>query len=119
MGLDLTTVLTLVGDAANGNGLMFSIGGPTSLVPSISLLGTFTGLSGSHNKFEGDGSPTRCDLYEDGNAYLLKMENFQGLYDLGKADDNYDMALLTEYRATRFQQNVAQNPYVLAATIAT
>lgn len=38
------------------------------------------------------------------------MENFQALYDAGKADDNYDLQLLTDRRAARFQQNIDQNP---------
>lgn len=109
MGVDLGTILAVYGAAVDGNGLEWSIGGPTSNVPSLSLLGQPQGISGSHNKYEGDVSPTRGDLYLDGQDYLLKMENFQALYDAGKADDNYDLALLTQRRVERFQQNVDEN----------
>ena len=43
------------------------------------------------------------------------MENFQALYDAGKADDNYDIPLLTERRAARFKQNIETNPYFFNA----
>lgn len=37
------------------------------------------------------------------------------LYELGMADDNYDINLLINYRATRFQQSVSENPYFFNA----
>jgi len=45
----------------------YSIGGPTTsqqFLGGLGLLGTPTGLSGSHNNYEGDTSPTRGDLYK-------------------------------------------------------
>lgn len=111
MGLDLSTILSVYGAAVDGNLLEWSIGGPTANVPSINLLGEPQGISGSHNKYESDVSPTRGDLYEDGQDYLLKMSNFQALYDLGKAEDNYDLDILTAHRYNRFNQNIQQNPY--------
>lgn len=50
-----------------------------------------------------------------GNDYELQLSQFQALYDLGKADDNYDLQLLTDYRATRFQESVDKNPYFFNA----
>lgn len=49
----------------DGDLTSWSIGGPppNSLLGSIGFLGAPQGLSGSHNKYEGDGSPTRPDLY--------------------------------------------------------
>ncbi|KAH0340818.1 Cloroperoxidase, partial [Aureobasidium melanogenum] len=115
MGADLAAVLAVYGAAIDGNLLEWSIGGPTANVPSINLLGQPQGISGSHNKYEGDASPTRGDLYVDGQDYLLKMKNFQALYDAGKADDNYDLQLLTDRRAARFQENIDGNPYFFNA----
>lgn len=63
MGVDLATILAVYGAAVDGNGLEWSIGGPTASVSSINLLGQPQGISGSHNKYEGDVSPTRGDLY--------------------------------------------------------
>lgn len=40
---------------------------------------------------------------------------FQALYDLGKEKDNYDLQLLTDYRATRFQDSIDNNPYFFNA----
>jgi hypothetical protein len=63
MGADLALILAVYGAAIDGNLVSWSIGGPTPNVPSINLLGQPQGISGSHNKYEGDASPTRGDLY--------------------------------------------------------
>ena len=68
MGLDIGTFLAVYGTAFDGNPLSltpgYSIGGPTGLEAVLGgLLGTPTGLSGSHNNYETDTSPTRGDLY--------------------------------------------------------
>lgn len=63
MGVDLATILAVYGAVIDGNGAVWSIGGPTPNVPSVGLLGRPQGISGSHNKYEGDASPTRGDLY--------------------------------------------------------
>jgi hypothetical protein len=53
----------------DGDLTKWSIGGPppqsllSGIGSGIGLLGTPQGLSGSHNKYEGDASPTRPDLY--------------------------------------------------------
>lgn len=73
MSLDLGTFLAVYGTVFDGNPLSltpgYSIGGPTSLSSNIlgNLVGTVgspQGLSGSHNKYETDTSPTRGDLYQ-------------------------------------------------------
>ena len=70
MALDLGQFLAIYGTLFDGNALSldpgYSIGGPTALdgiLGGLGLLGTPTGLSGSHNNYEGDTSPTRGDLY--------------------------------------------------------
>lgn len=101
----------------DGDLLSYSIGGPAPglLGLPVHLLGTPQGLSGSHNNYEGDVSPTRGDLYQYGNAYKLQLKQFTELYKLGMAADNYDLELLTNYRVTRFKQSVAENPYFFNA----
>jgi len=112
MGVDLATVLSTYGAVVDGNLASWSIGGPTPAVGSIStLLGTPQGISGSHNKYEGDSSPTRGDLYEYGNDYTVQVSQFQALWDLGKAQNSYDLDVLTTHRANRFQQSIENNPY--------
>ncbi|KAL1587487.1 hypothetical protein WHR41_03825 [Cladosporium halotolerans] len=118
MGVDLSTILAVYGAAVDGDGLKWSIGGPDSRVGLSDLLGKPQGISGSHNKYEGDGSPTRCDLYQCGNAVDLNMELFQELYDLGKAEDDYDLQLLTDRRFARTEQCKDENPYCFFAPFA-
>lgn len=65
MGVDLATFLAIYGAIFDGDLTRYSIGGPyPSLLNLNGLLGAPQGLSGSHNKYEGDVSPTRGDLYE-------------------------------------------------------
>lgn len=64
MGVDLATVLSVYGAVIDGNLESWSIGGPSPYVQTpLGLGGIPQGISGSHNKYEGDGSPTRGDLY--------------------------------------------------------
>ncbi len=70
MGLDLGGFLAVYGTVFDGNSLSstpgYSIGGPTTseaILGGLGLLGTPTGLSGSHNNYESDSCPTRGDLY--------------------------------------------------------
>jgi hypothetical protein len=47
------------------------------------LLTAPSGLSGTHNKYEGDASPTRSDAYtNNGDASSLNLDYFKHLYDL-------------------------------------
>lgn len=75
MGLDLAAFLSVYASVMGGNITAASIGGKPKrqdgilgLVSGIStglnLLGEPQGLSGTHNRFEADGSPTRGDLYK-------------------------------------------------------
>lgn len=65
LGADLAEFIAVYTAVFDGNLLSLSIGGPVNGLLSLGgLLGTPEGLSGSHNKFEGDGSPTRGDLYQ-------------------------------------------------------
>lgn len=70
LGLDLATFLALYGTVFDGDSLSltpgYSIGGPATLDGILSgtgILRTPSGLTGSHNNYEGDTSATRGDLY--------------------------------------------------------
>jgi hypothetical protein len=135
VGLDFATVLAVYPAVTSGNLVSFSIGGPDSRVSTLGLLGQPQGLSGSHSesiyphvfhprlqgltnkidKFEGDSSPTRNDLYLTGNAYDLDIGRFQALYDAGKQKDNYDLQLLTDQRYAARQAGIHENPYYVQA----
>ena len=64
MGADLASLLGVYGAIFDGDLSSYSIGGPVTGLTVAGLLGQPQGLSGSHNKYEGDVSPTRGDLYE-------------------------------------------------------
>ena len=65
LGTDLSTFLAVYGAIFDGDLTSYSIGGPVFSLSNLGgLLGEPQGLSGSHNKYEGDVSPTRGDLYE-------------------------------------------------------
>lgn len=65
-GYDIAFGLAALAAVEAGDGNHFSIGGPAGKgLPIVSgLLGQPRGISNSHNRFEGDGSPTRGDLYQ-------------------------------------------------------
>ncbi|KAI1311430.1 hypothetical protein F5Y03DRAFT_410558 [Xylaria venustula] len=116
MGLDLATLLSVYAAIFDGDLTSFSIGGPTpSLLGLGSLLGEPQGLSGSHNKFEGDASPVHGDLYQYGNN-LPRLSLFTALYELGQQNgDSINLDVLTKHRLLRFNQSVAENPYFFYA----
>jgi hypothetical protein len=109
MGLDLGGFLAVLGGTLDGNGISWSIGGP-----SLAAIGG-DGLIGSHNKYESDASPTRPDLYEYGNNYKIIMSQWQALYDMQKdvpdAQSNYNLQVLEDFRSKRFDESIANNPY--------
>ncbi|CZT46035.1 related to oxidase [Rhynchosporium secalis] len=124
MSLDLGLFLAVYGTIMDGNPLSltpgWSIGGPPSnpsqqnlLGNVLGLLGTPQGISGSHNKYETDASPTRGDLYQYGNAYKLQVSQFQTLFDLqpDAATANYNMEVMAKERKITFERSIAENPY--------
>lgn len=120
MGVDLATFLSTYGAVMDGDLTSWSIGGPSGgagLLPG--LLSAPQGISGSHNKYETDGSPTRGDLYEYGNDYLVQMSQFKDLYakqaGIDNIDANYDLDILNNFRAERIAQSKANNPYFFSA----
>ncbi|KAI1369416.1 hypothetical protein F5Y08DRAFT_325422 [Xylaria arbuscula] len=116
MGTDLATFLAIYGAVFDGDLTSFSIGGPpTSLLGLGNLLIAPQGLSGSHNKYEGDVSPIFGDLYQYGNN-LPQASQFKTLYELGQENgDSVDLDILEQYRIQRFNQSVAENPYFFNA----
>ncbi|KAG5659672.1 hypothetical protein KAF25_002231 [Fusarium avenaceum] len=85
MSLDLGGFLAVYGTVIDGNPLSlnpgYSIGGPSKFSQNIlgggGILGTPSGLSGSHNKYESDASATRADLYVTGNNYHVVKSRFE------------------------------------------
>lgn len=115
MGVDLATFLSVYGSVVDGDLTSFSIGGapPKGLLGTIGLLGTPKGLSGSHNNYETDASPTRGDLYSTGDNSKLVVSQFEALFKTqpDAATANYDIPTLTKFRAQRRKESVATNPY--------
>ncbi|KAF2162620.1 hypothetical protein M409DRAFT_58040 [Zasmidium cellare ATCC 36951] len=109
MGPILAVFLATFGAVIDGSGTAWSIGGtpPASLG---GLLGGGNGISGSHNKYESDASPTRPDLYQEGNDYKTKESQFDDL--INTSPGGYvDLNSLTDFRSKRFDQQINDNPY--------
>ncbi|KAL9578266.1 MAG: hypothetical protein Q9212_005823 [Teloschistes hypoglaucus] len=120
MSLEFGTFLAQYGTVFDGDSISltpgYSIGGPTSLSPILSGLGllrTPSGLSGSHNNYEGDTSATRGDLYVFGNDDQLQIPFFQQYYDALLTDTPApkQYSALFPFRQSRFNDSIATNPY--------
>ncbi|KAF7597427.1 hypothetical protein BBP40_003674 [Aspergillus hancockii] len=118
MGIDLATVLGVMGTVWTGNPLSldpsFSIGGRDTGVNNLlsnlgGLLGEPQGLVGSHNFIESDSSNTRDDLYTTGNNYALNMTKFMEWYDMSM-DGTFSMDLMAERAKIRMDQTKQTNP---------
>ncbi|KAF2433910.1 Cloroperoxidase [Tothia fuscella] len=123
MSLDLGGFLAVYGTVFDGNPLSlnpgYSIGGPSTasqnILGGLGLLGQPNGLTGSHNKYESDASPTRGDLYLTGNNFAVQLPQFQQYYSAlkavqGKSSDEQYQGLL-QFRIDRFQHSVKNNAY--------
>ncbi|OAK99349.1 Cloroperoxidase [Phaeosphaeriaceae sp. SRC1lsM3a] len=109
MGPLLSIFLSALGGAIDGDILNWSMGGTPSLAQGgvTGILGN--GLIGSHNKYEGDASPTRPDLYEAGNNYMTVTEQFQDLINHSPGGV-VTLDSLTSFRSDRFDAQIASNP---------
>lgn len=135
MGLDLITILAVMGTVGVGNPLSlnpgFSIGGKSSKANNIldnlfGLLGASTlpfprpyadlvspgtppGLDHSHNWIESDSSNTRDDLYVTGDASTMNMTLFLEAYNFS---DDYVLTMddIGARAAKRFEESISINP---------
>ncbi|KAI5195675.1 Cloroperoxidase [Aureobasidium subglaciale] len=110
MGTDLAAFLAVLGAAVDGDGLSWSIGGTPGPGIGGPLSGLGNGLSGSHNKYESDASPTRPDLYEAGNDYKTVAKQFEQLISMSPGGE-VTLESLTAFRSVRFDTQIANNPY--------
>ena len=110
MGPLLSLFLSVYGGAIDGDVTSWSMGGTPSLAQGgvTGILGN--GLIGSHNKYEGDASPTRPDLYQDGNNWMTVTKQFQELIDYSPGGQ-VTLNSLTDFRSHRFDTQIANNPY--------
>lgn len=120
MGIDLATILAVMGTVWTGNPLSlepsFSIGGVTPEVENLlgdlgGLLGTPQGLIGSHNFIEADSSLTRADMYMTGDNYKLQMNQFEEWYNMSNSTiGNFTTSVMALRAKNRFYESVAENP---------
>lgn len=119
MGIDLSTILAVMGTVWTGNPLSldpgFSIGGPSKVQNIfgnlLGLLGTPQGLIGSHNFIEADSSNTRSDLFFNDDNYKLDINQFNEWYSMSNSivgDFNSDVQALRA--SNRYFESVAENP---------
>ncbi|KAG4028588.1 hypothetical protein MFRU_020g00310 [Monilinia fructicola] len=119
MGIELVTVLAIMGTVGVGNPVSlkpgFSIGGPTPKASNLlgnlgGLLGTPRGLDGSHNWIEADSSNTRDDLYVTGDASTMNMTLFLQVAN-GSDAEVITMQEIGKRAAERLEFSKATNPY--------
>lgn len=116
MGLDLAGFLAIYGAIFNGNLVSWSMGGPDARVSlgALATQGEPAGLSGSHDNYENDVSPTRGDLYQYGNDYVVVPDQFKELYNRQgnetEETSNYNLEILQQHRSDRWDASVANNP---------
>ncbi|KAJ4338332.1 hypothetical protein N0V87_004100 [Didymella glomerata] len=110
MGPQLSLFLSVLGGAIDGDLLNWSMGGTPTLAQggATGVLGN--GLIGSHNKYEGDASPTRPDLYEAGNNYKTVTSQFQDMINHSPGGQ-VTLDSLTAFRSDRFDTQIANNKY--------
>ncbi|KAL9067670.1 MAG: hypothetical protein Q9161_006752 [Pseudevernia consocians] len=111
-GIPLTVYATLVDGDVVGD--TWSIGGKQPQTLTSPIVGAGDGLSGSHNKYESDASPTRGDYYlYNGDVSSVKIPKFQALYALqnNSAVPNYDLPTLITHRKYTFDNSLTTNPY--------
>jgi hypothetical protein len=129
MALDLAGFLAVFGTTFTGNPVStnpgFSIGGATAASANIlgnllGLLGTPQGLIGSHDKYEGDVSATRGDLYTAGNNYKVILSQAQQYlsYILPNTPSDQLYEALFTFRQARYNTSLSQNPYFFYAPFA-
>jgi len=109
MGPLLAIFLSALGGAIDGDVLNWSMGGTPSIAQGgvTGVLGN--GLIGSHNKYEGDASPTRADMYEAGNNYKTVAAQFEKLIEYSPGGE-VTLDSLTAFRSYRFDTQIANNP---------
>lgn len=110
MGPLLAGFLSVLGAAIDGDLTAWSMAGTPPPGVGGPLAQQGNGLVGSHNKYEGDASPTRPDLYQEGNNYKTKSDQFQELINYSPGGQ-VTLDSLTEFRAYRFDKQIADNKY--------
>lgn len=121
MGVDLATVLSIMGTAYTSNMLSltpgFSLDTSSGKVKNLlanllGLLGEPRGIGRSHNWLEADASLTRDDLYVTGDASTMNMIKFLELYK--RADSSTGVLSaddMVEHSIEGLQDCITTNPY--------
>lgn len=109
MGPQLAAFLAVLGASIDGDGLSWSIGGTPGPGIGGPLSDLGHGISGSHNKYESDASPTRFDLYQAGNDYKINIDQWNLLMQMTPSGE-VTLQDLTEFRSQRFDDQIAINP---------
>lgn len=138
-GLDFAATLFVFGVLNSGSivDMKWSIGGPMPTDTLGGLLGQGQGISNSHLKYEGDGSPgrvsvlplTQCrqlidsmgvkpDAYmNNGDAHSLNITKYQELYDMAKDTDRFTFKMLRQHTVNNHRFSTENNPYFFSGPI--
>ncbi|KAI4660829.1 uncharacterized protein J4E79_005397 [Alternaria viburni] len=123
MGLELSAFLSVLATVMGGDIVSSSIGGPPSggllggLTTGLGLVGKPQGMSGTHNRFEADCSPTREDLYKNGNPVSLNLPQFEELMAMPIGPQGYDLTVMHPFRGSRYNNSVATNGHYWAGPL--
>ncbi|KAH7351203.1 hypothetical protein BKA65DRAFT_525413 [Rhexocercosporidium sp. MPI-PUGE-AT-0058] len=112
MSPELALALAAISIAISGDPIAgtWSIGG--SFPSALDLLGTQTGIVGTHNRYEGDASIVRGDAYMNGgNVGVLEMHRWERLYSLATSEGGltHDKVESQVYYTTEY--SIQSNPY--------
>ena len=101
MSPDLATFLAVYGAVVDGTLTSWSVGGTPHL-----------GIGGAHGNYESDSSALYGDLHQYGSSQQFVPEQFNTLYSLqpDSPSANYNLDVMRNFRLTRFQQSVQNNP---------
>ena len=116
MGTDLATFLSSYAAVVHGDSIAFSICGTSAMWQAATTAGQHTrgtGLSGSHNSMEYDGSPISSDAFGKQTRSGARAEHLEQLFELHQhsRDANFDMPTLTDFRAIRQAHSIAENKF--------
>ncbi|PFH63179.1 hypothetical protein XA68_17288 [Ophiocordyceps unilateralis] len=111
MKTDIGMSLSKFGSVVMGDSVQWSIGdAPLGRFNATLGLKRPQGLINSHNAYEADASPTRCDLFQCGDNSKLQMHLFQKLYDEPLGPNGYDMSTIAAFRSKRLKDSKHGNP---------
>ncbi|KAH6712757.1 Chloroperoxidase [Leptodontidium sp. MPI-SDFR-AT-0119] len=112
MSPELALALAVISIAISGDPIAgkWSIGG--SFPGTLGLLGTPTGIVGTHNRYEGNASIVRGDAYMNGgNVGVFEMHRWERLYSLAASEGGLTHDKVASQAYYTAEYSIKNNPY--------